>query len=91
MARSWTPCQVGVSAPPLPFWLTGGVGVAAAEQSELELVEVEYITMPGWKASICSTKSFADLPPNAQAYVKKLEELMAVPSECCMVQPRIVQ
>ena len=55
--------------------------MVAAEQSELELVEVEYISMPGWKASIRNTKSFADLPANAQAYVKKLEELMAVPGE----------
>ena len=37
--------------------------------------------MPGWKASIANAKSLADLPPNAQAYIKKVEELMAVPSE----------
>jgi len=44
-------------------------------------VEVEYVMMPGWKTSIAHTKSFPDLPPNAQAYIKKIEELVGVPSE----------
>ncbi|MEO5876878.1 MAG: adenylosuccinate synthase [Streptosporangiaceae bacterium] len=30
---------------------------------------------PGWKEDITSAKTFDDLPPNAQAYVKKLEEM----------------
>ena len=54
--------------------------VPPAEQSELECVEVEYITMPGWKTSIAHKSSFSDLPPNAQAYVRKLEELVGVQS-----------
>ena len=54
----------------------------AAEQSELEKVEVEYITMPGWKASIAHAKSMEDLPPNARSYVEKLRELIGVKSEC---------
>ncbi|MEO3786104.1 adenylosuccinate synthase [Actinocorallia sp. B10E7] len=34
---------------------------------------LEYL--PGWQEDITSAKSFDDLPPNAQAYVKRLEEL----------------
>lgn len=52
-----------------------------AEQSLLEKVEVEYITMPGWKSSIAGLKTFAELPPNARAYVEKLVELIRIPSE----------
>ena len=46
---------------------------------DLEQVEVEYETMPGWKESIEQCKSFDDLPSNAQAYVKRIEELCDVP------------
>ena len=52
-----------------------------AEQSQLERVEVEYLVMPGWKSSIAHTTVFSDLPPNAQAYILKLEELVGVPGE----------
>ncbi|GAA2729765.1 adenylosuccinate synthase [Actinocorallia aurantiaca] len=34
---------------------------------------LEYL--PGWKEDITSAKSFDDLPPNAQSYVKRIEEL----------------
>lgn len=43
-------------------------------------VEVEYIEMPGWKTSIKNAKTFKDLPPNAQKYVKKIEELLGCPA-----------
>ena len=46
---------------------------------DLERVEVEYETMPGWKQSIEDCQSFDDLPSNAQAYVKRIEELCNVP------------
>jgi adenylosuccinate synthase len=55
----------------------------AAEQSELEKVEVEYITMPGWKTSIAHVKSMGELPPNARRYIEKLQELIGVKSEYC--------
>ena len=51
----------------------------AAEQSELGRVEVEYLTMPGWKTSIAHSKSISDLPPNAKAYVEKIWELTGIP------------
>ena len=48
----------------------------------LERVEVEYITMPGWKTSIAHAKFISDLPPNAKAYVEKLWELIGVQGTC---------
>ena len=37
--------------------------------------------MPGWKTNIAGIKSFSDLPANAQAYVRRLEEIIAIPSK----------
>ncbi|GAA3568987.1 adenylosuccinate synthase [Nonomuraea rosea] len=34
-----------------------------------------YEEFPGWREDITSAKSFEDLPPNAQAYVRTLEEM----------------
>ncbi|KAG5184211.1 adenylosuccinate synthetase [Tribonema minus] len=42
-------------------------------------VEVEYETMPGWTEDLAACKKFSDLPPNARAYVKRVEELIGVP------------
>ncbi|XP_038072076.1 adenylosuccinate synthetase isozyme 1 A-like [Patiria miniata] len=50
-----------------------------AHQDVLKEVEVEYVTMPGWKSNTEQIRNFEDLPPNAQAYVMKLEELVGVP------------
>jgi adenylosuccinate synthase len=35
-----------------------------------------YEYLPGWSEDISNARSFADLPPNTQAYVKRLEELI---------------
>jgi len=47
----------------------------------LENVEVEYITMPGWKQDISKCTSYDELPENAKKYVEKIEEIMGVPVE----------
>lgn len=39
-------------------------------------VEVEYITVPGWKEDISKCRRFEDLPITCQQYVLKLEELV---------------
>ena len=54
---------------------------------QYEGVEVEYITMPGWKTSISKIRKFEDLPVNAQNYVKKIEELLGVPMRWVGVGP----
>lgn len=45
----------------------------------LSEVEVEYITMPGWKTSTASCKTFGDLPENARNYVKAVEDFLHIP------------
>ncbi|EDO29959.1 predicted protein [Nematostella vectensis] len=45
----------------------------------LSKVEVEYLTLPGWKMSITNCRSFDDLPQNAQVFVKKVEEIVQIP------------
>jgi adenylosuccinate synthase len=47
--------------------------------AELEAVEVEYETMKGWKTSIAHCRAFDDLPSEAQAYIKRIEELVGCP------------
>ena len=55
--------------------------IIIAEQSELSKVEVDYITMPGWKSKIAGITSYNDLPINAKNYIVKLQELTGIPSE----------
>lgn len=47
---------------------------------EFEGIQVEYITLPGWNPStIAQCKTFESLPPNAQAYVNKIQQLLEIP------------
>ena len=48
-------------------------------------VDVEYITMSGWKTSIADCKKFDDLPIQAQEYILKIEELLCIPGRFPMV------
>lgn len=41
-------------------------------------IEVEYCCMPGWNCSTEHVRKFCDLPANAQAFVRKIEELTGV-------------
>ena len=50
-------------------------------------VEVQYETLPGWKQDISQCKSFAELPPNCQAYVRRVEQLLGVPIRWVGVGP----
>jgi len=54
---------------------------------QFEGVEVEYITLPGWKTSISAVRKFEDLPLNAQKYVLKIEELLGLPMRWVGVGP----
>jgi adenylosuccinate synthase len=47
-----------------------------------------YIEMPGWLKSTAMVRNFADLPPQAQAYVRKVEELVGVPVRYVSVGPQ---
>lgn len=46
-----------------------------------------YEEFPGWQEDITSAKSFADLPPNAKAYVRTLEEMSGAPISAIGVGP----
>ncbi|XP_071500162.1 adenylosuccinate synthetase isozyme 1 A-like [Diadema antillarum] len=50
-----------------------------ARQDVLKEVDVEYVTMPGWKSCTANARRFEDLPEAAQNYVRKAEELIGVP------------
>jgi len=45
----------------------------------LSEVQVEYITVPGWKEDLSPVKAFDELPENARNYVLKVESLFGVP------------
>ncbi|KAM3571112.1 hypothetical protein VYU27_006855, partial [Nannochloropsis oceanica] len=53
----------------------------------LSELEVEYETIPGWEQSLAQCRVFDDLPPAAQAYVKRIEELVGVPVRWIGVGP----
>lgn len=53
----------------------------AASVEVLDEVEVDYITLPGWMTSIAHCKTFDELPANAQAYIRKIEEITQIPGE----------
>ena len=38
-----------------------------------------YEMLPGWSSDISGCRRFGDLPANAQAYVRRLEELSGAP------------
>lgn len=50
--------------------------------------EVEYVEMDGWKpVDITNVRKYDDLPPQAKAYVEKIEELVGVPITSIGVGP----
>jgi adenylosuccinate synthase len=56
--------------------------------AQLERARPVFEAMPGWKCSISNAETFRDLPPNAQAYVYRVEELLGVPIKWVSVGPR---
>ncbi|XP_055373758.1 adenylosuccinate synthetase [Condylostylus longicornis] len=47
--------------------------------SDLEKIEVEYVTLPGWESVTAKTRKFSDLPKNAQEYVRFIENELGIP------------
>jgi len=48
-------------------------------QTEFHHARPVYELMPGWGSDISGCRTFDDLPPNARAYVRRLEELSGAP------------
>jgi adenylosuccinate synthase len=53
----------------------------------LERVEPVYEDMPGWEESTVGAQSMSDLPANAVAYLKRLEEVTGVPIDIVSTGP----
>lgn len=53
----------------------------------LETCQPEYLEMPGWQQTTQAIRCFTDLPPQAQAYVHKIAELVATPVTWVSVGP----
>ncbi|WP_371498434.1 adenylosuccinate synthase [Kitasatospora sp. NBC_00374] len=56
-------------------------------QSDFHHAKPVYETLPGWTEDISKAQTFADLPKNAQAYVKALEEMSGAPISAIGVGP----
>jgi adenylosuccinate synthase len=56
-------------------------------QSDFHHATPVYEMLPGWSEDITKAKTFADLPKNAQAYVKALEEMSGAPISAIGVGP----
>lgn len=58
-----------------------------SDLTTLSDVEVGYEELPGWQCDISSARSWDDLPPNAQKYIRRIEELVGVPCTWIGVGP----
>ncbi|GAA1924561.1 adenylosuccinate synthase [Streptantibioticus ferralitis] len=56
-------------------------------QSDFHHAKPVYETLPGWSEDISKAKSFDELPKNARAYVKALEEMSGAPISAIGVGP----
>jgi adenylosuccinate synthase len=48
-------------------------------QTDFHHAKPVYETLPGWKSDISGCRTFEELPANAQAYIRRLEELSGAP------------
>jgi len=58
-----------------------------ADINDLDRVEVDYVTLPGWQQSIKDVRKFSELPENAKAYLRVIEEYVGVPVKWVSVGP----
>jgi adenylosuccinate synthase len=56
-------------------------------QSDVHHAVPVYEELPGWFEDISACRSFEELPPNARAYVERIEELTAAPVSAIGVGP----
>lgn len=55
--------------------------------SEVDRAKPVYQELPGWKTDISHLRSFDELPPNAQNYVREVERLVEVPVKMVSLGP----
>ena len=56
-----------------------------------ETVQPVYETMPGWQGTTAGVKKLEDLPENARAYIKRLEQLIEAPVDIISTGPDRVE
>ena len=54
---------------------------------DFDAVIPEYMEMPGWTESTAGVRSMDDLPANALAFIKKVEELVGAPIDIVSTGP----
>ena len=63
------------------------IDVPPANSSQWDRCTPIYETLPGWKTSTTEARKFDDLPPQARAYLSRLEELCGAPIAILGVGP----
>jgi adenylosuccinate synthase len=58
-----------------------------SQLEDLRQAQPVYETLPGWQTEITGVRKFSDLPAKAQAYVKRLGELVGQPVDVVSVGP----
>lgn len=59
---------------------TRTTGTFPADPNVVDKLQVEYVTLPGWKSNTMGATRYEDLPPNARAYIEFIErEIGGVP------------
>jgi len=58
-----------------------------ARQSVLERVRPVYEELPGWQTPTTGIRNFDDLPPQAQAFIRRVEQLIECPVDVISVGP----
>ncbi len=70
-------------------YLIDGKRTTAMPYDLMTLAKAEpvYEELPGWSGDITGLRKFADLPSNAQTYLKRIESLVGVPVASVGVGP----
>jgi adenylosuccinate synthase len=58
-----------------------------SRESTLERINPIYEELPGWKTPTTEVRTFDDLPPQAQAFIKRVEQLLECPVDLISVGP----
>jgi adenylosuccinate synthase len=58
-----------------------------ASLADARAVQPVYEDLPGWKCDISHVRKFGDLPAQAQAYVRRIEEIVGAPVDMISVGP----
>ena len=61
------------------------------DAEEYEALEPVYETVPGWTESTFGARTLEELPENARAYIKRLEEVTGAPIDIVSTGPDRVE